>query len=241
MEKDDPDVDLPVHLRSSLIFKLLLQFNLHFDARPEFYLNYDYLSKLVEQERAQAKRFGRMFLAAIVFSVAALLYVEQVHIDLAGVGVPISEVPGALSILSFLLGLAMFGMSTSALDMLILARIRTWIVTKVGTDVPATMLAHIKGEDVWIDLFTPKSFGYKSSRLHVTSFFLVVGFMIFLLLVFFGLPTAALWASMSQVLVPLPSVWGWREIIAGLGGLIGLASIFLILVALVIPYRFFRD
>jgi hypothetical protein len=58
----------------------------------------------------------------------------------------------------------------------------------IGTEFPNMRMAHIKGNNAWIDSIIPKSIGYASGRLHVALMYLaliwVLSIPAFLLLIF---------------------------------------------------------
>lgn len=229
----------PDFIRMSPLERVMFGFNAEIETNPQRFFTIEYVNGIIQQEQLANDRIGRVFLSLMLLNTLAVAYVQGAIKNLHVFGMDFQNLPGVGVGTSLFLGLAIFAFTTNMLDVLLLSRIRWLVIHKaIGTDLVAMATAHLKGNNLWSDLWTARMVGYASTPAHQR----LSLWYAFALLGFFGAVVAASLASLIGVVVfnlnNQPYAAGVVVSCAGL--FIGLLGVSNFVVGIFAPFKFVR-
>lgn len=227
------------HMWQTLAGRVIFAFQSEARAEPQVFFTSDYLLRLVDQEKELQKLFQKIFLAFIILNALSLVYIQGLKADITVFGINWPSIPAAPQILCFVLGMNIFGLSLTALDMIVLSRMRVGLVMNmVHTDMPNIRMAHIKSQGIWVDLLMPRFIGFSSGALH--KFLSVV-----MLIVLFGFWAAVFVAAASALFatyhfgLKVNDVgFNWPYLVSLAGLVLGTSGIVVFFLTQLVPFRF---
>lgn len=161
----DPET-IERHIWRAPIERAVLGFRAEVQDAP-YFVSDAYIEALAVAENSLTRRHAKVVAFTVFFCAFSLLAAHDLLASFQLSGIDVSVLPFLKEFCMILMAILTSANCIMFMDIYVMSRMRHSIYSITGSEHCNMRMAHIKGDNAWVDSITPKGVGYQSGLAHI--------------------------------------------------------------------------